>query len=463
MIGEKSTVDYNGDLSEKGGSSQELDVYGVWVKSEPQTISDGIPDIADMFNLPDEALAEELLEPDPSAKQQDFIYPLEKREKKEKTGEGSITENLDEDHIRNDGVTADLEDIVIEDFLDASRPVLDSAPPQDSDATFSQEEAPEHVPVVHQTIPSLDQEAGQLLRNILEELTLIRHEVSTLKELVSRRETSPEVFAPKTSDPGEAEDEKVIITGDELTNIFKGASITKDLIPSYTNTAAFVQRIELTDEEPETFSQNDTFEIALIDDPILLKKDTGNAENQGTLPYEESVDLVTEKQVKAAPDELVNKPAVNIKADNFLIDDLLIENGSIKDIPIELSPEDEEEIDLAFNALEALIGTEDEINDETRSDDEPPDDTLGGIGQGSTSDAGFTGEADPPNQEEQNEPADATRTTNHKLINLKQEIKNVLLFMDQLLESLPEDKVGEFAESDYFDTYKKLFNELGIA
>ncbi|MDR1302556.1 MAG: hypothetical protein LBK43_08840 [Treponema sp.] len=451
MTGEKSTVGYNGDLSEKGRSSQELDVYGVWVKSEPQTISDGISDISDMFNFQDEARTEELLEPDPSAKQQDFIYHIEKKEKSEKTDERSITKSLDDDP-RNS-----------EDFLDTSRPVLDSESPHDSDAMFSQEEALEHVPVVQQTIPSLDTEAGQLLRNILEELRLIRHEVSTLKELVTRRETSPEVFTPKTADPCETEDEKVTITGDELTNIFKGPSITKDLMPAYTDTAAFVRGIELTDEVPDPSSPKDTFEIALIDDPILLKKETGNEEKPGVLPEEESADLVTEKQVKAAPDELVNKHSVN-QTGNFLIDDLLIENGSIKDIPIELSPEDEEEIDLAFNALEALIGPEDEIDDETKSDDEPPNDTSGGIGRGSgTSAAGSPGEADPPHHEEQNEPPAVTRTADHKLFNLKQEIKNVLLFMDQLLESLPEDKVGEFAESDYFDTYKKLFNELGIA
>lgn len=46
---------------------------------------------------------------------------------------------------------------------------------------------------------------------------------------------------------------------------------------------------------------------------------------------------------------------------------------------------------------------------------------------------------------------------------LTQEIKAVLSYMDQLLESLPEDKIEEFAKSEYFDTYKKLFEELGLA
>ncbi|MDR2028540.1 MAG: hypothetical protein LBP93_03265, partial [Treponema sp.] len=46
--------------------------------------------------------------------------------------------------------------------------------------------------------------------------------------------------------------------------------------------------------------------------------------------------------------------------------------------------------------------------------------------------------------------------------NIKHELKTVLSYMDQLLESLPEEKIEEFAKSEYFETYKKLFEELGL-
>ncbi|MDR1411381.1 MAG: hypothetical protein LBI91_04160 [Spirochaetaceae bacterium] len=45
---------------------------------------------------------------------------------------------------------------------------------------------------------------------------------------------------------------------------------------------------------------------------------------------------------------------------------------------------------------------------------------------------------------------------------LREELKSVLSYMDQLLESLPEEKIEEFAKSEYFDTYKKLFEDLGL-
>ena len=46
---------------------------------------------------------------------------------------------------------------------------------------------------------------------------------------------------------------------------------------------------------------------------------------------------------------------------------------------------------------------------------------------------------------------------------LKKEIKSVLLYMDQLLENLPEEKIYEFAKSEEFATYKKLFKDLGLS
>ena len=46
---------------------------------------------------------------------------------------------------------------------------------------------------------------------------------------------------------------------------------------------------------------------------------------------------------------------------------------------------------------------------------------------------------------------------------LKNDVKSVLAYMDQLLENLPEEKIAEFAKSEHFEVYKKLFTELGLA
>ena len=60
----------------------------------------------------------------------------------------------------------------------------------------------------------------------------------------------------------------------------------------------------------------------------------------------------------------------------------------------------------------------------------------------------------------EDEKSDETEDENAEL---KKDIKSVLLYMDQLLENLPEEKIVEFAKSDEFTTYKKLFSELGLS
>ena len=61
-------------------------------------------------------------------------------------------------------------------------------------------------------------------------------------------------------------------------------------------------------------------------------------------------------------------------------------------------------------------------------------------------------------------PASASKSASSALpANLTEEIKSVLLYMDQLLEDLPEEKIVEFARSEQFATYKKLFTDLGLS
>jgi hypothetical protein len=64
---------------------------------------------------------------------------------------------------------------------------------------------------------------------------------------------------------------------------------------------------------------------------------------------------------------------------------------------------------------------------------------------------------------ENDEPEEQAEETDEIPTDLKRDIKSVLSYMDQLLENLPEDKIAEFAKSEQFTTYKRLFSELGLA
>ncbi len=43
------------------------------------------------------------------------------------------------------------------------------------------------------------------------------------------------------------------------------------------------------------------------------------------------------------------------------------------------------------------------------------------------------------------------------------DLKKLLGYMDRLLESLPEDKIDEFARSEYFELYRKVFEYFDLA
>jgi len=45
---------------------------------------------------------------------------------------------------------------------------------------------------------------------------------------------------------------------------------------------------------------------------------------------------------------------------------------------------------------------------------------------------------------------------------IKKDLRNVLSVIDELLEALPEKKIREFAKSEHFLVYRKLFQDLGL-
>ena len=45
---------------------------------------------------------------------------------------------------------------------------------------------------------------------------------------------------------------------------------------------------------------------------------------------------------------------------------------------------------------------------------------------------------------------------------VREEVRSVLAYLDQLLDALPPEKVREFAQSKHFSTYKKLFREFDL-
>jgi len=91
--------------------------------------------------------------------------------------------------------------------------------------------------------------------------------------------------------------------------------------------------------------------------------------------------------------------------------------------------------------------------------DTPPDGTGVLPGEAEMSPGPAVEEESAPAEQEEEKSAGGLSTDDETLRN---EIKTVLVYMDQLLEALPEEKIREFAASDEFELYKKVFKELGL-
>jgi pilus assembly protein FimV len=154
------------------------------------------------------------------------------------------------------------------------------------------------------------------------------------------------------------------------------------------------------------------------------------------------------------PEELsLEEPAEVLPAEEDL-EELSLEE------PAEVLPgEDElEELDLEVAAMEEVEGLEvpeaedvlalDELEESTPQTGEAEDLEL------------TTEELDIPVEESA---AGGAQPISEALTeDLRSEIKSVLSYFDQLLEALPEDKIKEFAQSEYFVRYQRLFKELGL-
>jgi len=283
-----------------------------------------------------------------------------------------------------------------------------------------------------------------LLQKIEQELSLIKNELSSLKsELAELRKSKGVMAEPDLQEShgffDEEEDETIALTGDELNNILNTADITEEVADSESDTPEIVIDKSTNDSDSD-FDDFTTDEITLNEVPTDITWD----ENP------ESIEATPEVAVNAM-DELEEEIVLDIPdMDSFTNDNIPIE-----EIELDLQDEDNTE-DFDLESIETM--PTDEIELEISNDDILLEDTDTFMDL-STEEIELDYEEPTPKA-----PAVTDKNSMQAIPeNLKNELKSVLAYMDQLLEALPEDKIKEFANSDYFNTYKKLFEELGLA
>jgi hypothetical protein len=583
MAGKKDPSIY--DDRSNIGSSEELDEYGVWVKSEPQDLSSTMPEMEDLPDFDDEIAGSMDLpgfdDTEIPAETADFVPEIEFEEIPE---DSDLPEGQDPTEVDKDGFTeVSMNDFLDEEELESINKGIDIGD-LDNIPDFP-EELPEIPKVPEDKVPENKAPAGisgsdlsnQLLMKIADELSSIKKELSSLKsELSSIRNTQGESQDVHGASGGgffdEEDDEKIALTGDELDNILNTANFTEESgsgesveddfsafespdtetetendllsgkpdiiedneaeIPSVEEEAIeFDGDLDVVkpagDFRPEPLEEiSDDFDVSLdLSEDITGGEDAeipvsddglGSLREEGFNPMTQvdgDTSYLEEDPLASIPEEeqidfsgaVIDEPDLSSRITENPVTDPSIENISI-DIDME-EPEDtgaeSEDFTVEREATMEIPVTEEPLIDDFFPISEPglppaaeapeasaveapvPEESDNfNIEIPETEEIDFT--AEPPAAEEPGsltepmvvegpdsfiaeppagrEPVPVSSPENEDGIpsNLKQELKTVLSYMDQLLESLPEDKIEEFAKSEYFDTYKKLFEELGL-
>ena len=353
-----------------------------------------------------------------------------------------------------------------------------------------------------------------IFSQIVTELSSLKNEIASLKNEFEtlKNEKQPENLKLESNDSGNEgffsnsdEDDTIALSKDEMDNILNTADIaqaekTEEKESEKTEATQenlsepeelsseepeFKEEPEATDETENLFGSADDvadisdedilsdddfameFESAQtenIEEPTLDDVDYTNISKENDLPEEISVPKNDDILVESSPTDLLETKDSENEGKNS--------SDSFDEDPFELSAvEPSISETLTDEKLDYLSKTPEEAEQNVNPEEvlELPESEETENAKENESAEEVETEKTEATQENISEPEELSseepETKESKDISddLKTEIKSVLSYMDQLLENLPENKIAEFAQSEQFDTYKKLFKELGLA
>ena len=345
-----------------------------------------------------------------------------------------------------------------------------------------------------------------IFSQIVTELSSLKNEIASLKNEFEtlKNEKQPENLKLESNDSGNEgffsnsdEDDTIALSKDEMDNILNTADIaqaekteaTQENISEPEELSSeepeFKEEPKTTDETENLFGSADDvadisdedilsdddfameFESAQtenIEEPTLDDVDYTNISKENDLPEEISVPKNDDILVESSPTDLLETKDSKNESENS--------SDSFDEDPFELSAvEPSISETLTDEKLDYLSKTPEEAEQNVNSEEvlELPESEETENAKENEAAEEVETEKTEATQENISEPEELSseepETKESKDISddLKTEIKSVLSYMDQLLENLPENKIAEFAQSEQFDTYKKLFKELGLA
>ena len=347
--------------------------------------------------------------------------------------------------------------------------------------------------------------SASVLAKIEQELQAIRGEIQSLKRELSRLgqpkvgKEEVEVAPAPPQEAGffeEEEDDTIALTGDELDNILNTAEITEEtsaapavgaeegifdleageqiIKPGSVSPAAQKEVKAPAAETGKTAVLEEAVEGEELEEIEISIPEQGEAGETA-----EALEIVLEEEAPAQADLELELPAeedlsvssLDLETLEIPTEELPADKGAAQgetELSLLQEPEAAEaELEMEMPAiggqgpLEEELVLEEPTSEELAMEEAEPiesetgaetPDSLGKLEEDLT---------DLEALEPVTEPA-AQGTAQAVPEELKADIKSVLSYLDQLLESLPEDKIREFANSEHFGVYKKLFEELGL-
>jgi hypothetical protein len=358
------------------------------------------------------------------------------------------------------------------------------------------------------------------LSTIKDELAELKRELSYLRPMnqdLGTSKTESSASEDALEDDGgffdEDEDETIALTGDELDNILNTADITEekgesDVLPEDID-LGIAEDLDkplseheniISLEEPSSLS--DTIPVTTPEEQAIIEEYNRELDQFGNEEFHiDDEDSIDEDALDALPAENLEKDDLldigEPQAPETIISENEDETSSPLEeivlteeisIPEEISPEDETvEFDLdALEETEIPVEEPEEAEEPSAFEEELEEMEIfipeepapktekhpSLMGESPELEIGFEEESLPEELPEEisleeEPPAKVTpapRPSSSGAIpeNLRDEIKIILKYMDQLLESLPEDKIQEFAHSEHFEVYRRLFEELEL-
>ena len=265
----------------------------------------------------------------------------------------------------------------------------------------------------------------------------------------------------------------------EETSVDVDEEITEDSLGAIADSPSDIS----FDFEEENLSEPNIDEIEIdeealeddLPDEITISKDDDILVESSSSDFMDSVQDTTEEHETDETLDIAEEPAAETSGDETFstVDNLFDEEAAPAEEPVvEEEPAIEEDITVEEEPVveEEVSVEEPVVEDETFVEEPVIDETPAAQEANAFIDNDFVSHED-DNNELTDSNIDYLTTEEDKSeeiaddenAELKKDIKSVLLYMDQLLENLPEEKIVEFAKSDEFTTYKKLFSELGLS